>query len=125
MDKVAVDGLGNGFSVLYDPGLVDRPEALQAALGDARALIVRNRTRVTAPLLTVAPRLEAVGRLGVGLDNIDMAACRARDVKVFPATGANDQAVTEYVIAAALMLLRGAYHASEAMLAGEIGRAHV
>src|SRR3546814_15858520 len=47
-----------------------------------------------------------------------MAACRARDVKVFPATGANDQAVTEYVIAAALMLLRGAYHASEAMLAG-------
>lgn len=118
MDEAAVESLKQGFSVLYDPGLVDRPEDLQKALGDARALIVRNRTRVTAPLLTAAPRLEAIGRLGVGLDNIDMAACRARDVKVFPATGANDQSVTEYVVAAALMLLRGAYHAGAAMLAG-------
>ena len=118
MDEAAVASLDGGFSVLYDPGLVDRPEALQAALGEARALIVRNRTRVTAPLLTAAPRLEAVGRLGVGLDNIDMAACRVRGVQVFPATGANDLAVAEYAIAAALMLLRGAYHAGAAMLAG-------
>ena len=118
MDEAAVESLNDGFSVLYDPGLVDRPDALQAALGEARALIVRNRTRVTAPLLTAAPRLEAVGRLGVGLDNIDMAACRTRGVQVFPATGANDLAVAEYAIAAALMLLRGAYHAGAAMLAG-------
>lgn len=119
MDEAAVDGLKRGFQVLYDPGLVDRPDALQAALGEARALIVRNRTRVTAPLLTAAPRLEVVGRLGVGLDNIDMAACRSRGLQVFPATGANDQAVAEYVIAATLMLLRGAYHAQDRMLAGE------
>ncbi|MGF1630285.1 MAG: hydroxyacid dehydrogenase [Kiloniellaceae bacterium] len=118
MDEVAVEGLRGGFSVFYDPGLVDDPEALQRELAAARALIVRNRTRVTAALLAASPRLEAVGRLGVGLDNIDMAACRAGGVKVFPATGANDQAVAEYVIATALILLRGAYHAGEAMLAG-------
>lgn len=118
MDEAAVEGLKRGFSVLYDPALVDRPDELRSALGAARALIVRNRTRVSAPLLTQAPRLEAVGRLGVGLDNIDLAACRARGVAVFPATGANDQAVAEYVVAAALMLLRGAYHANAAMLAG-------
>jgi (S)-sulfolactate dehydrogenase len=104
--------------VVYDPGLVDRPEDLKAELAAARALIVRNRTQVTAAVLAAGPRLEAVGRLGVGLDNIDMAACEARGVAVFPATGANDQAVAEYVVAAVLVLLRGAYHAGEAMLAG-------
>ena len=43
-----------------------------------------------------------VGRLGVGLDNIDMAACAARGVVVRPATGANDVSVAEYVIASAM-----------------------
>jgi (S)-sulfolactate dehydrogenase len=118
MDEVAVEGLRDGFSVLYDPGLVDRPEELKAALAGARALIVRNRTQVTADVLAAGPQLEAVGRLGVGLDNIDMEACKARGIAVFPATGANDQAVAEYVIAAVLILLRGAYHAKHGMLAG-------
>ena len=60
-----------------------------------------------------------MGRLGVGLDNIDMSACAARNVAVFPATGANAQAVAEYVIATALMLLRGAYLRSADVAAGE------
>jgi (S)-sulfolactate dehydrogenase len=118
MDEVAVEGLRDGYDVLYDPGLVDRVEELKAALKDARALIVRNRTQVTAAVLDAGAKLEAVGRLGVGLDNIDMAACQARGLPVFPATGANDQAVAEYVIAAVLILLRGAYHAKDRMLAG-------
>jgi (S)-sulfolactate dehydrogenase len=118
MDEVAVEGLRGGYDVLYDPGLVDRPAELKAALAGARALIVRNRTQVTAAVLDAGAKLEAVGRLGVGLDNIDMAACKARGLPVFPATGANDQAVAEYVIAAVLILLRGAYHAKDRMLAG-------
>ncbi|MEQ9606173.1 MAG: NAD(P)-dependent oxidoreductase, partial [Kiloniellaceae bacterium] len=85
----------------------------------ARAHTVRNRTQVSAGVLAAGPTLEAVGRLGVGLDNIDMAACKARGLPVFPATGANDQAVAEYVIATTLVLLRGAYHAGAAMLAGD------
>ena len=58
-------------------------------------------------------------RLGVGLDNIDLDACAGRAVAVHPATGANVVAVAEYVIAATLMMLRGAYHATERVLAGE------
>jgi len=119
MDAAAVEGLSKEFAVLYDPALVDRPEDLKAALAGARALIVRNRTQVSEDVLAAGPKLEAVGRLGVGLDNIDMAACKARGIPVFPATGANDQAVAEYVIAATLVLLRGAYHAGAAMLAGD------
>ncbi len=80
MDAAGVEAL-RGFDVLYDPKLVDAPDALHAALADCRGLIVRNRTQVRAPLLDAAPRLEVVGRLGVGLENIDLpraprAACR-------------------------------------------------
>ena len=107
MDKPAVQSLSSRFEVTYDPGLVDRPDALEDALAECHALIVRNRTQVTAALLDAAPRLRVVGRLGVGLDNIDVGACEARHIAVIPATGANAQAVAEYVIGAAWLLLRG------------------
>jgi len=119
MDEAAVDTLRQRFQVRYDATLVDHPERLAADLADAHALIVRNRTQVSAELLETAVHLSVVGRLGVGLDNIDMSACAARNVAVFPATGANAQAVAEYVIAATLMLLRGAYLRSADVAAGE------
>ena len=119
MDEEAIrEGL-KGFDVVYDPKLVDRAEDLAKAVADARAIIVRNRTQVRAPLLAAAPKLKAVGRLGVGLDNIDLDACKARDVAVFPATGANDVSVAEYVIGTAMMLLRGAYTATDEVIAGD------
>jgi (S)-sulfolactate dehydrogenase len=118
MDEAAIAADLAGFDTLYDPGLVDRPDALAAVLGDADALIVRNRTQVRGPLLAAAARLRVVGRLGVGLDNIDVPACEARGIAVCPATGANDGAVAEYVVATAMLLLRGAYGASAAVAAG-------
>ena len=118
MDEAAIAAELGDFDTLYDPGLVDRPEALRAAVADADALIVRNRTQVQVDLIAGAPRLKAIGRLGVGLDNIDVAACSARGIAVFPATGANDGAVAEYVVTAALALLRGAYGATARVAAG-------
>ena len=103
---------------LYDPALVDAPEQLAQAVAEARALIVRNRTQVRGGLLQAAARLECVGRLGVGLDNIDGRECERRGVAVYPATGANDVSVAEYVIAAMLILLRGAYGATAEVAAG-------
>jgi (S)-sulfolactate dehydrogenase len=118
MDEDAIhQGLG-GFDVLYDPNLVDRPADLLAVVRDADALIVRNRTQVRGDLLAAASQLRAVGRLGVGLDNIDVAACQARSIAVYPATGANDVAVAEYVIATAMMLLRSAYTATADVAGG-------
>ena len=118
MDQDAVASLASRFDVRYDKGLVDRPEELARAVRDADALIVRNRTPVDAALLASAPLLRVVGRLGVGLDNIDVEACAARAIAVIPATGANAQAVAEYVVAAAMLLLRGAYNASADVAAG-------
>ncbi|HVZ52001.1 MAG TPA: 3-phosphoglycerate dehydrogenase, partial [Pseudolabrys sp.] len=72
MDEDAIRGILVSHDVLYDAALVDRRDDLLAALDKADALIVRNRTRVDTALLDRAPKLKAVGRLGVGLDNIDM-----------------------------------------------------
>lgn len=119
MDEAAVDTLRAEFETHYDPSLADRQGDIPALLGEARALIVRNRTKVTPALLDAAPSLACVGRLGVGLDNIDMAACEARGVTVYPALGANTLSVAEYVIGTAMALLRGAYAVNGRMLAGE------
>jgi len=118
MDEAAVATLAARYDTHYDPALVDDPVALAALLAEARVLIVRNRTQVRGALLDAAPKLSAVGRLGVGLDNIDVADCERRCVTVYPATGANDASVAEYVLTAALVLLRGAWAASGEVAAG-------
>jgi (S)-sulfolactate dehydrogenase len=118
MDEAAIrEGLA-GRDVLYDPKLVDKPAELARLVADCRALIVRNRTQVRGDLLAAAAKLKVVGRLGVGLDNIDMDACAARGIQVFPATGANDLSVAEWVITSAMLLLRGAYGATGEVVAG-------
>jgi (S)-sulfolactate dehydrogenase len=119
IDDAAATSLARDFDVRYDAALVERPAELGVELASADALIVRNRTQVNAALLAAAPRLKVVGRLGVGLDNIDLPACAARRIDVIPATGANARSVAEYVIGTALLLRRQAYGASAAVAAGE------
>ena len=119
MDAPAVAQLQQAHDVLYDPQLVDQPEGLLREAAAADALIVRNRTQVRGDLLQALSRCTVVGRLGVGLDNIDVAACEARGIKVIPATGANALSVAEYVICTAMLLLRGAYQSQTAMLQGQ------
>jgi len=119
MDQAAVDSLSPDFEVIYDPSLADKTDELIELLKNADAIIVRNRTQVRGDLLAAAEKLAVVGRLGVGMDNIDQDACRSRDITVFPATGANDIAVAEYVITSALMLLRRAYLSTDKMIAGQ------
>ena len=123
MDEAAVDALRRTETIHYDPGLADRQDEIPALVPEAGALIVRNRTRVSAELLDAAPHLKCVGRLGVGLDNIDLEACAARGVTVYPATGANNLSVAEYVVTAALVLLRQSWFLNAAMLDGSWPRA--
>jgi (S)-sulfolactate dehydrogenase len=118
MDDAAVAQLRAAHDVLYDPQLVDDPVRLAREAAKADAIVVRNRTQVRGELLAALTRCTVVGRLGVGLDNIDVAACEARGMRVIPATGANALSVAEYVIAAAMLLLRGAYGSTADMAAG-------
>lgn len=123
MDSAPLADLEQRYTVHRDDALWELPDALSALVADAQGLIVRNKTHVTAQLLDAAPQLKVVGRLGVGLDNIDLDACAKRDVLVSPATGANADAVAEYVITATLALRRGAFLRSKDMLAGTWPRA--
>ncbi len=118
MDGDVVRELAQERDVLYDPGLVDRPDDLAAAAQECRALIVRTRTRVDAELLDRCKKLRVIGRVGVGLERIDLAACAARGVAVCPARGANAIAVAEYVIAGLFILFRGAFDATGQVAGG-------
>ena len=84
-----LDLLRAGFDVEYDPDLYsDRPTLLEH-VADAEAILIRNRTRIDAELIAAATQMRVVGRLGVGLDNIDMEACAEASLEVIPAVGAN------------------------------------
>ena len=123
MDERAVAQMAARHDVLYDPALVDDAARLHAEAARCDALVVRNRTQVRGALLEALARCRVVGRLGVGLDNIDTAGCAARGIRVMPATGANAQSVAEYVIAVSLLMLRGAYGATAAVAGGQWPRA--
>src|SRR5216110_38054 len=64
-------------------------ETLEAEITDADALIVRSATKVTEHLLAGAPKLRAVGRAGVGVDNINLEAATNRGVRVISPPGGN------------------------------------
>ncbi len=125
IDQPAVELLSAEFDVLFDPDLYKSTDDLITLCRRARGLIVRNQTQVNSALLEQCKALTVIGRLGVGLDNIDMQACASRDVQVYPATGANAVSVAEYVIAGALMLSRGAFFATERVLSGTWPRAEL
>ncbi len=82
-----------------DPGF-------DAALPTAEALVVRTYTRVNDAMLDKAPKLKVVGRGGVGLENIDVKACRKRGVEVVYTPSANTLAVADFCIGYMLQLLR-------------------
>jgi (S)-sulfolactate dehydrogenase len=120
LEPGAVDVLKKDFKVHWDRELWNKRSDLEKLVRDLPGLIVRNRTPVDKALLEMAPKLKVVGRLGVGLDNIDAAECERRGVEVCSARGANATSVSEYAIAMAMLLLRGrAYLDTHRLVAGE------
>lgn len=120
MHADAVARLAAEHDVLYDPTLFERRAELVAMAPELDAIVVMHRTQVRGELLHALSRCKAIGRLGVGLDNLDVAGCKARGIPILPATGANARSVAEYVITAALMLRRpGSYDQTHHVAAGQ------
>ena len=95
LDDAAIDWLaGRARVVRGSPASAE----FAAEAASAEALVVRTYTIVDDALLDRLPALRVVARAGVGLDNIDVAACRRRGVEVVHTPDANTQAVVEYVL---------------------------
>jgi len=98
--------LERSFPITRSDDLWRSPEDLKADLKDITALVIRNRTNVTADVIAAAPKLKVIARAGVGLDNIDLKAADAAGVVVVAGLGANAVSVGELTLGLALSLLR-------------------
>ncbi|MFQ5783334.1 MAG: phosphoglycerate dehydrogenase [Alphaproteobacteria bacterium] len=94
----------NGVEAEVATGLA--PAELKLRLADCDGLAVRSATKVTAELLDAAPNLKVVGRAGVGVDNIDIAAATARGVVVMNTPFGNSITTAEHTVAMMLTLAR-------------------
>jgi D-3-phosphoglycerate dehydrogenase / 2-oxoglutarate reductase len=99
----------------------DRPR-LAEVVADFDALVVRSATKVTADLLRAARRLKVVGRAGIGVDNVDVAAATERGVLVVNAPTANLMSATEHTFALLLAVARRVPEADASMKAGAWNR---
>ena len=106
-----------GIDVDVDTGL--DAEALKARIGDYDGLAVRSATKVTAELLAAAGRLAVVGRAGIGVDNIDLAAATARGVVVMNTPFGNSTTTAEHAIALLLAMARQIPQADRSTHAGK------
>jgi D-3-phosphoglycerate dehydrogenase len=120
-DDVSESGLeplrAAGFVVEKKTGL--KPEELRAIIHDYDGLVVRSETKVTAEVLDAGVRLRAVGRAGVGVDNIDVAAATARGVVVMNAPDGNTMTTAEHTVALLLALARRIPQADASLRAGK------
>ena len=106
MEAKSVEMLKTNFDVTVDQNLSLNTNELKKIINKFDAIIVRNKTQVNKEVLENAPNLKFIGRLGVGLDNIDTEYCKIHNIHVQPATGMNANSVAEYVINSSLSLLK-------------------
>jgi D-3-phosphoglycerate dehydrogenase len=121
-DKLAPEGLAileasPGLSLDYQPGL--SPEDLAAVVADAHGLVIRSGTRVTAELLDAATELKVVGRAGIGVDNVDVAAATRRGVVVMNTPGGNNVTTAEHAVSLMMALARHIPQANATLRRGD------
>src|SRR4028118_2327237 len=107
----------NGVEADERPGL--SKEELKAIIGDYDGLAIRSATKVTADLLEAATRLKVVGRAGIGVDNVDIAAATARGIVVMNTPFGNSITTAEHAIALMFALARQLPEADASTQAGK------
>ncbi|PIU37365.1 3-phosphoglycerate dehydrogenase [Candidatus Roizmanbacteria bacterium CG_4_8_14_3_um_filter_34_9] len=105
IDKSVIDQIKNSkFFFDYKPEIT--PEELLKTISNYEALVVRSRTKVTKEVIDLGHNLKIIGRVGSGLDNIDLVEIQKRKIKVINSPESNSEAVTELAIGLILSLLR-------------------
>ena len=98
INQNSLENLNKKFDVNYDEKLCEDEKEIIKIIRDYDGLIVRNKTQVNSDILKNAFKLKFIGRLGVGLDNIDTEYCKNKNIHIQPATGMNADSVAEYVL---------------------------
>ena len=106
IDQEALKILSKDFNVIYKKDIWENSDYLKKEINKFEGIIVRNKTNLNQSILEKAENLKYIGRLGVGLDNIDTEYCKKNNIFVQPATGMNADSVAEYVISSSLSLLK-------------------
>ena len=106
IDTEALKILSKDFNVIYKKDIWENSDYLKEEINKFDGIIVRNKTNLNQSILEKAENLKYIGRLGVGLDNIDTEYCKKNNIFVQPATGMNADSVAEYVISSSLSLLK-------------------
>tara|TARA_Y100000817_G_scaffold251883_1_gene204385 strand:- start:417 stop:1340 length:924 start_codon:yes stop_codon:yes gene_type:complete len=119
MNQSAIDLLNKKFDIIYDNELWNKEELLKKNIQEVDCIVVRNKTQLNSSVLLKAKKLKFIGRLGVGLDNIDTNFSELKNIKVQIATGMNADSVAEYVINCSLSLLRKLPNLNTKTLKGE------
>ncbi|MCL5428203.1 MAG: hypothetical protein M1347_00160 [Chloroflexi bacterium] len=114
----AVKRLRTGGIEVNDRSGIEAGE-LASLIGEYQGLIVRSRTKVSADLFKAATQLKVVGRAGVGVDNIDLAAAREHGIAVVNTPVSTSVAVAELTFALLLSLLRQIPRADDSMKKGQ------
>jgi D-3-phosphoglycerate dehydrogenase len=119
ISEKGVDALRNapGISVDVNTGL--KPDELLKIIGDYHGLVVRSETKVTAELLAAAKNLKAVGRAGVGVDNIDRKAATDHGVIVMNTPTGNTISTAEHAFTLMLSTARNIAPAHAAVIKGD------
>jgi len=94
----------NGLQITYEPEIT--PEQIEEKIGNFEVVVVRSRTKITKDMIEKADKCKIIARVGVGLDNIDQAASKEKNIRVINAVEGAMNAVAELVIGLMLSLAR-------------------
>jgi len=120
-DALAPQGLevlerAPGLEVVNVPGM--SPGDLLEAIAEADGLVIRSGTKVTADVIEAAGKLKVIGRAGIGVDNVDVAAATQRGIVVVNTPEGNNITTAEHAIALLVSLARHIPQATASMKAG-------
>ena len=125
IDSQSLQNINKKFEVIYKKDAWQNKDFLEKEIQKFDGIIVRNKTSLDKNILINASNLKFIGRLGVGLDNIDTEYCKNNNIIVQPATGMNSDSVAEYVVNSSLTLLKKTQIINELTLQGKWPRTSI
>lgn len=122
ISEKGVEALASAPDIAVDFNTGLAPEELLKIIGDYDGLVVRSQTKVTAEVFAAAKKLKAIGRAGVGVDNIDRQAATDHGVVVMNTPSGNTISTAEHAFTLMLSLARNIPQAHASMIAGKWDR---